>query len=81
VIVAEIIPLGNPILNAKVATYNRAIPAMVQHMMAQGRHVKYVDMYNAVPLSDLPDKIHPNNSGYALMASVWYEALKSTLHP
>ena len=81
VIVALIIPLSNPILNAKVMTYDSDIPAVVQHMAEQDRHVEYVDMYSAVPISDLPDKIHPNNSGYTLMAGVWYQALKAILHP
>jgi lysophospholipase L1-like esterase len=80
VIVAQIIPLRDPVLNAKVVKYNSAIPVVVQHMAAQDKHVTYVDMYHVVPSSDLPDRIHPNNSGYTLMAGVWYQALKSILN-
>jgi lysophospholipase L1-like esterase len=32
-------------------------------------------MYHAVPPSMLPDQIHPNDAGYALMAKVWLYAL------
>jgi lysophospholipase L1-like esterase len=76
VIVAQITPLGNPQLDAEVVTYNRAIPAIVRSMDAQGKHIEYVDMYNAVPVSDLVDGIHPNDQGYAQMAEVWFHALK-----
>jgi hypothetical protein len=34
-------------------------------------------MYPSVPISDLPDGIHPNASGYSKMATTWYSALLS----
>ena len=76
VIVAQITPLGKPRLNDEIVTYNSTIPTMVSNMHAQGKHISYVDMYDAVPLSDIPDRIHPNDQGYALMAAVWYKALR-----
>jgi lysophospholipase L1-like esterase len=75
VMVAEITPLRNPILNEKVVTYDHAIPGLVRSFETRGRHVEYVDMYDAVPVSALGDGIHPNTTGYALMAAVWYSAL------
>ena len=74
-IVAEVTPLGNPRLNAEIISFNRTIPPMVNTLRAQGRHVRYVDMYDAVPVSDIHDRIHPNDQGYSLMASVWYRTL------
>ncbi len=79
VIVAQIIPMGKPGLSSKVVAYNSAIPAIVHNFTAQGKQIEYVDMYHAVPLSDIPDQKHPNNQGYSLMASVWFAALKSAL--
>jgi lysophospholipase L1-like esterase len=76
VIVAQITPLRNPSLNAQVIAYNRSIPQIVEQMESQGKHVTYVDMYDAVPVSDLGDGIHPNDAGYALMAGVWFHALQ-----
>ena len=61
-------------LNGEVVAYNAAIPGIVQADVAQGKHVHYVDIYDAVPLSML-NKIHPNDAGYALMAKVWLYAL------
>jgi len=76
VIVAQILPLPRSArLNAEVVAYNATIPRMVQADVAQGKHVQYVDMYHAVPPSMLPDQIHPNDAGYALMAKVWLHAL------
>ncbi len=76
VIVAQILPLPRSArLNAEVVAYNVAIPRIVQADVAQGKHVHYVDMYHAVPPSMLPDQIHPNDAGYALMAKVWLYAL------
>jgi lysophospholipase L1-like esterase len=76
VIVAQILSLPRSTrLNAEVVAYNAAIPRIVQADAAEGKHVQYVDMYHAVPPSMLPDQIHPNDAGYALMAKVWLYAL------
>ncbi len=76
VIVAQILPLlRSARLNAEVVAYNAAIPRIVQAEVAQGKHVHYVDMYDAVAPSMLPDQIHPNDAGYAVMAKVWLHAL------
>ncbi len=79
IIVAQIIPLEKFGRNGEVISYNKAIPGIVQHFEQQGKLVEYVDMYDVVPISDIPDQIHPNNQGYNLMASVWFTALKPIL--
>ncbi len=79
VIVAEVTPLGNPRLNAEIIAYNSRIPALVSGLRAQGRHVRSVDMYDAVPVGDVLDRIHPDDQGYSLMAAVWYKALQPLL--
>jgi len=76
VLVAQILPLPRSArLNGEVVAYNAAIPGIVQADIAEGKHVHYVDMYDAVPPGMLPDQIHPNDAGYALMAKVWLYAL------
>ncbi len=79
VIVAQVTPLRNPILNAQVVAYNHAIPGLVESFDARGRHVAYVDMYHAIPVSALGDGIHPNTVGYTMMAAVWYSALRKEI--
>jgi lysophospholipase L1-like esterase len=94
-IVASVTPLDNSELyarrfpsfpssvdfNANIMAYNATIPAIVRAEAAQGRHVQYVDMYDAVPVYDLADGIHPDDDGYVLMANVWYAALTRLLVP
>jgi lysophospholipase L1-like esterase len=65
--------------NANIIAYNAAIPSLVRWKDAQGKHVQYVDMYDAVPVYDLADGIHPDDAGYALMANVWYTSLTKLL--
>jgi lysophospholipase L1-like esterase len=67
--------------NANIIAYNAAIPSLVRWEDAQGKHVRYVDMYDAVPVADIADGIHPDDAGYALMANVWYAALTRLLVP
>lgn len=75
-IVAQIVPLPHsPALDAELAAYNQAIPAIVQSQVARGKHVQYVDMFDAVSASMIPDGIHPNDQGYNRMANVWLNAL------
>lgn len=65
--------------NANIVAYNATIPTLVRWEDAQGKHVQYVDMYDAVPVYDVADGIHPDDEGYALMANVWYAALTKLL--
>lgn len=74
-VVAQVTPQPQPSINTNIIAYNNAIPALVNQKVAQGKRVECVDMYNAVPISDVTDHIHPNDQGYALMAHVWYQAL------
>jgi lysophospholipase L1-like esterase len=76
VIVAQIIPLERLHRDPAIVAFNNTIPALVHTFDMQGKHVSYVDMYRTVPRSDLVDGIHPDAQGYALMADVWYHALK-----
>lgn len=75
VFVATLIPVSYA--DAKVRAYNAAIPGMVSSRAAAGKRVHLVDMYSAVSLSDLPDGVHPNATGYDKMAAVWFAALRS----
>ncbi|MBE3560842.1 MAG: SGNH hydrolase [Ktedonobacteraceae bacterium] len=78
-IVAQIIPIDTAKLRPEVIQYNRFIPTLVQRLAEQGKHIRYVDMYDAVPVNDLVDHIHPNADGYYRMAQVWFQALKPLL--
>jgi lysophospholipase L1-like esterase len=75
VFVATIIPIR--FADGTVRGYNSAIVPMLRAKAAAGKRVHVVDMYPAVPISDLPDGIHPNAAGYSKMAAVWFNALKA----
>lgn len=73
--VATIIPLS--MSNSAVQTFNAKVPGIVQTRAAAGKRVHLVQMYGALTTSDLADGVHPNAGGYAKMATVWYDALRS----
>ncbi|HEX2657588.1 MAG TPA: SGNH/GDSL hydrolase family protein [Polyangia bacterium] len=77
VVVAKIIP--EPAQAAAIDSYNAAIPALVQTRASAGKHVILVDQFTGFPSSELGDGVHPNQAGYARMAGVWYDAIKSSL--
>ena len=67
------------------ASFNAAIAEELAVLAAAGRHVALVDMYT--PFVETPDyqnvllfdRLHPNDTGYAIMAGVWYEAIRALL--
>ncbi|HEY0001869.1 MAG TPA: GDSL-type esterase/lipase family protein [Actinoplanes sp.] len=77
VLVASIVPLTDAALEKNVLAFNAAIPGVVQTRVAAGKHVHFVDMHAAVTTADLADGIHPSEAGYAKMATVWYDALRT----
>ena len=81
VILAKIINTTrhSPIFSA----LNRNIQIMANRRIANGDDLVVVDMEHGAGLRydtrDFRDYIHPNNSGYRKMATVWFNALKKVL--
>ena len=66
---------------ANVATYDAAIPGVIQQRVAQGKHLLFVDMSTPPTGALSTDGIHPNDTiGYPWMGDNWYTAIKSYLH-
>ena len=57
---------------------NRQYAALVEDLAAKGRKVVLADMRSAqAPTTrDLADGRHPNDAGYAKMASVWFQGIQ-----
>jgi len=73
VFVASIIPFADPTAEARVRTYNAAIPGVVA---SKGSKVHFVDMHATFTAADLSsDGIHPSQAGADKMGDVWYAAL------
>ena len=76
VILAARIIKRNDIKNPQTIAYNNDVNAMALNRIARGDDIVIVNMENALNYStDMADTVHPNDSGYAKMATVWYNAL------
>ncbi len=57
-------------------SYNALLPGLVAQKKAAGDNVVLVDMNTNFPTNGLSsDNLHPNDTGYAWMASQWMEAI------
>lgn len=60
--------------------FNSDVNDMAQSRIAAGDDIIIVDMEHALSYpDDMADSVHPNDSGYAKMAEVWYNALVDCL--
>ncbi|MET0413445.1 MAG: GDSL-type esterase/lipase family protein [Polyangiaceae bacterium] len=84
-VVAPIIPITVAATNVRVEAYNAAIPALIDARVAEGKHVRLVDMYT--PFATTPnfatalmnDFLHPNDAGYVVMGQTWFDAIEDVL--
>ena len=81
IIVANLLVRGEPYNTQIQTSFNPYIPALVQRQRAAGREVYFTDLRSAVPLSDMPDQLHPDALGYAKMATNWFGVITSLFSP
>jgi len=62
-----------------VVAFNAGLPALVDEHVAKGQKVHLFDMNPLVPLADMPDGVHPNETGYAKMADGWFTAITNLI--
>ncbi len=90
VVVAQITPLAEAGAQLNfpdngVDEYNALVPGIVQERVDAGKHLALVNMNaafraaNANVVALLADGIHPNDTGYGIMAQTWYAAIESVL--
>ncbi|MFE5853615.1 phosphatidylinositol-specific phospholipase C domain-containing protein [Streptomyces sp. NPDC056500] len=70
VVVASLVPATDPAVQARVNTYNAAIPGIVSSRAALGYKIAQVSM-GGLTNADLNDNLHPNNAGYTKMANAF----------
>lgn len=72
----------NETANTNIQThFNPFVQTRVAAHAAAGRKVTFLDMRAAVPLSDMPDNLHPNQTGYDKMAAAWLPAIQAVITP
>ena len=74
VLVAQIIQAGNNATNARITTFNDAVPGVVAQRAALGQNVEVVDFRSITP-ADLQDGLHPSEEGYLKMGDIWFVAI------
>jgi lysophospholipase L1-like esterase len=78
-IIGTIPPLGGAFgkggKGGGVDAYNNAIPGVVGAVAGKGGKVLLANL-GAVKTSDLADGVHPNDKGYAKMATGWFKAIE-----
>lgn len=79
IIVAQIIPLAYPTLDERATVFNALVADAVGSYRQRGMRIEVVDMHSRVTPAHLTDRIHPFDSGYACMATVWLEAVRRLL--
>lgn len=79
VLVAQLIVNGDPAEEGEVVTFNNALPAIVQARASAGKHVYLVNMSALTYPADLDGTLHPNDTGYQLMANAWDTAIQQVI--
>jgi lysophospholipase L1-like esterase len=79
IIVTSLLKRGEPNYTYITNYFNPYVPGKVTGQQALGRHVTFLDMHAYVPLSDMPDNLHPNAAGYAKMAAAWFPAITNVI--
>lgn len=76
VLVAQLVPSKNEITAKNIATFNEAVPGIVETRANLKKKVILVNMTKYVTTDGLSDTLHPNDDGYTKMAQAWYDGIQ-----
>jgi lysophospholipase L1-like esterase len=79
IIVTNLMERGEPHNTNIQNLFNPFVQTRVDAHAAAGRRVTFLDMRAAVPLGDMPDNLHPNQTGYDKMADAWLPAIQAVI--
>ncbi|MEO5712846.1 MAG: GDSL-type esterase/lipase family protein [Luteolibacter sp.] len=79
IIVTNLMARGEPQNTNLQNQFNPYVQARVDAHATAGRRVTFLDMRSVVPLSDMPDNLHPNQTGYDKMANAWLPAIQAVI--
>ena len=83
VILTTLLWRGTAANYTRIQTYNAALPGIVSAQQAKGQKITLLDMHAAVgsdPANFDADLLHPNATGYGVMADAWLGAIQA-LYP
>jgi lysophospholipase L1-like esterase len=79
IIVTNLMARAEP-RNTEIQThFNPFVEDRVDAHALAGRRVTFLDMRAAVPITDMPDNLHPNQAGYDKMAAAWLPAIQAVI--
>ncbi|HEY5959082.1 MAG TPA: SGNH/GDSL hydrolase family protein [Polyangiaceae bacterium] len=84
-VVSAIVPTRTDGTNTKVQAYNTAIKAKADAAAATGKHVVFVDNYQAFAENSnyrtawMADNLHPNDAGYVVLGKSFYGVISQLL--
>jgi lysophospholipase L1-like esterase len=84
-VVSAIVPTTNDGTNNNVRSYNTAIKQKAEAAAAAGKHVVFVDNYEAFAQNSnyktalMADGLHPNTAGYVVLGDSFYSVISSYL--
>jgi lysophospholipase L1-like esterase len=81
IIVANLLKRSEPYDTQIQTTFNPFVPGLVARQHALGREVYFDDLRSAVPLADMPDQLHPGQTGYNKMATNWFGVITNMFTP
>ncbi|KAA9377028.1 hypothetical protein F5972_21540 [Microbispora cellulosiformans] len=80
VVVSSLVPSTNGTTNARIASYNSRIPAIVSDFRNEGKRVRLVGNGDlGLTAADMNDSLHPNNNGYRKMADAYHRVIKTAM--
>jgi len=76
VLVAQLIPSMAAATDARIKTFNAALPGIVASRTNAGKKVMEVNMDDYFGEKDLQDDLHPSDEGYLRMSVAWYDGIQ-----
>jgi len=81
IVVTNLMVRNEPQNSQIQSQFNPYVQDLVAAQAALGRRVTFLDMRSAVPLSEMPDQLHPNQAGNDHMAGAWFPAIQAVTGP
>lgn len=81
IVVTNLMERGEPQNTQIQNEFNLYVQDRVNAHFLLGRRVTFLDMRAAVPLADMPDNLHPSQTGYNKMADAWLPAIQAVISP